>query len=230
MIDVVRDIAEYIDMGGGKHLSASQFLQHFLFSPEQQHNYVYKLSGGEKRKLYLCTVLMKNPNFLVLDEPTNDLDIQTLQILEEYLADFPGCIIVISHDRYFTDKVVDHLLVFKGNGVIKDFPGNYTQYREWLSLQSNNDTSQKNDNAAKKEKTSYRHDERRKMTFKEKREYEQLEKDIDALEKEQKLIEEQLCSGTLTVAEITEKSQRLPSLKEELDEKSMRWLELSELL
>ena len=230
VIDVVRDIAEYIDMGGGKHLSASQFLQHFLFSPEQQHNYVYKLSGGEKRKLYLCTVLMKNPNFLVLDEPTNDLDIQTLQILEEYLADFPGCIIVISHDRYFTDKVVDHLLVFKGNGVIKDFPGNYTQYREWLSLQSNNDTSQKNDNAAKKEKTSYRHDERRKMTFKEKREYEQLEKDIDALEKEQKLIEEQLCSGTLTVAEITEKSQRLPSLKEELDEKSMRWLELSELL
>ena len=230
VIDVVRDIAEYIDMGGGKHLSASQFLQHFLFSPEQQHNYVYKLSGGEKRKLYLCTVLMKNPNFLVLDEPTNDLDIQTLQILEEYLADFPGCIIFISHDRYFTDKVVDHLLVFKGNGVIKDFPGNYTQYREWLSLQSDNDTSQKNDNAAKKEKTSYRHDERRKMTFKEKREYEQLEKDIDALEKEQKLIEEQLCSGTLTVAEITEKSQRLPSLKEELDEKSMRWLELSELL
>ena len=139
VIDVITDVAEYIDMGGGKHLSASQFLQYFMFTPEQQHNYVYKLSGGEKRKLYLCTVLMNNPNFLVLDEPTNDLDIQTLQIFEEYLIDFPGCVIIVSHDRYFMDKVVDHLLVFNGNGIVKDFPGNYTQYREWSSLKSKED-------------------------------------------------------------------------------------------
>ena len=231
VIDVVRDIAEYIDMGGGKHLSASQFLQHFLFSPEQQHNYVYKLSGGERRKLYLCTVLMKNPNFLVLDEPTNDLDITTLQILEEYLADFPGCVIVVSHDRYFMDKVVDHLLVFKGDGLIKDFPGNYTQYREWSALQSKDNIStqstQKHQNAQKSKNAQSA--ERRKMSYKEKREFEQLEQEIAALEAEQQLLEEQLCSGTLSIEALTEKSKRLPRLKEELDEKSMRWLELAEI-
>lgn len=183
IIDVITDIAEYIDMGGGKHLSASQFLQYFLFTPEQQHNYVYKLSGGEKRKLYLCTVLMKNPNFLVLDEPTNDLDIQTLQIFEEYLADFPGCVIIVSHDRYFMDKVVDHLLVFKGNGVVKDFPGNYTQYREWCSLKSREDESEAKKDAKPREK---RHQERHKMSYKEKMEFAQLEKDIARLEQEKK--------------------------------------------
>ncbi|MDY6130484.1 MAG: ABC-F family ATP-binding cassette domain-containing protein [Prevotella sp.] len=235
VIDVVTDVAEYIDMGGGKHLSASQFLQNFLFTPEQQHNYVYKLSGGEKRKLYLCTVLMKNPNFLVLDEPTNDLDIQTLQILEEYLADFPGCVIVVSHDRYFMDKVVDHLLVFKGNGNIKDFPGNYTQYREWNSLQSKESpqkNSPKTTNAQTEQdssKRTQRTDLRRKMSYKEKREFEQLETEISAIEHEIKAIEEELCSGTLGIDELTEKSKRLPVLKDELDEKSMRWLELSEI-
>lgn len=226
VLDVITDIADYIDMGGGKHLSASQFLQHFLFTPEQQHNYVYKLSGGEKRKLYLCTVLMKNPNFLVLDEPTNDLDIQTLQIFEEYLADFPGCVIIVSHDRYFMDKVVDHLLVFKGNGVVNDFPGNYTQYREWCSLKSRDEET-----AAKKDSRprERRHQERRKMSYKEKMEFAQLEKEIAELEKEQKEIEEQLCSGKLPVDELTEKSKRLPLIKEELDLKEMRWLELSEI-
>lgn len=226
VIDVITDIAEYIDMGGGKHLSASQFLQYFLFTPEQQHNYVYKLSGGEKRKLYLCTVLMKNPNFLVLDEPTNDLDIQTLQIFEEYLADFPGCVIIVSHDRYFMDKVVDHLLVFKGNGVVKDFPGNYTQYREWCSLKSREDESEAKKDAKPREK---RHQERHKMSYKEKMEFAQLEKDIARLEQEKKDIEEQLCSGTLSVDELTEKSKRLPLLKDELDMKEMRWLELSDI-
>lgn len=235
VIDVVKDIAEYIDMGGGKHLSASQFLQYFLFTPEQQHNYVYKLSGGERRKLYLCTVLMKNPNFLVLDEPTNDLDIVTLQILEEYLQDFPGCVIVVSHDRYFMDKVVDHLLVFKGDGEIKDFPGNYTQYRQWLTLQpkevasggsSSPGISRNTRNASE---VSLSRDTKRKMTYKEKREFEQLEKEIAVLEEEQHHIEEALCSGKLTVEELTEKSKRLPLLKDELDEKSMRWLELSEI-
>lgn len=226
VIDVITDIAEYIDMGGGKHLSASQFLQYFLFTPEQQHNYVYKLSGGEKRKLYLCTVLMKNPNFLVLDEPTNDLDIQTLQIFEEYLADFPGCVIIVSHDRYFMDKVVDHLLVFKGNGVVKDFPGNYTQYREWCSLKSWEDESEAKKDAKPREK---RHQERHKMSYKEKMEFAQLEKDIARLEQEKKEIEEQLCSGTLSVDELTEKSKRLPLLKDELDMKEMRWLELSDI-
>lgn len=226
VLDVITDIADYIDMGGGKHLSASQFLQHFLFTPEQQHNYVYKLSGGEKRKLYLCTVLMKNPNFLVLDEPTNDLDIQTLQIFEEYLADFPGCVIIVSHDRYFMDKVVDHLLVFKGNGVVNDFPGNYTQYREWCSLKSRDEET-----AAKKDSRprERRHQERRKMSYKEKMEFAQLEKEIAELEKEQKEIEEQLCSGKLPVDELTEKSKRLPLIKEELDLKELRWLELSEI-
>lgn len=226
VLDVIPDIADYIDMGGGKHLSASQFLQHFLFTPEQQHNYVYKLSGGEKRKLYLCTVLMKNPNFLVLDEPTNDLDIQTLQIFEEYLADFPGCVIIVSHDRYFMDKVVDHLLVFKGNGVVNDFPGNYTQYREWCSLKSRDEETAAKKDSRPREK---RHQERRKMSYKEKMEFAQLEKEIAELEKEQKEIEEQLCSGKLPVDELTEKSKRLPLIKEELDLKEMRWLELSEI-
>lgn len=226
VLDVITDIADYIDMGGGKHLSASQFLQHFLFTPEQQHNYVYKLSGGEKRKLYLCTVLMKNPNFLVLDEPTNDLDIQTLQIFEEYLADFSGCVIIVSHDRYFMDKVVDHLLVFKGNGVVNDFPGNYTQYREWCSLKSRDEETAAKKDSRPREK---RHQERRKMSYKEKMEFAQLEKEIAELEKEQKEIEEQLCSGKLPVDELTEKSKRLPLIKEELDLKELRWLELSEI-
>ena len=228
VIDVITEIADYIDIGGGKHLSASQFLQYFLFTPEQQHNYVYKLSGGEKRKLYLCTVLMKNPNFLVLDEPTNDLDIQTLQIFEEYLADFPGCVIIVSHDRYFMDKVVDHLLVFKGSGEVQDFPGNYTQYREWRSLKS----KEENGNAKKSETAKPsrpRPEQKRRMTYKEKQEFMQLEKDIDALEKEKKLIEEQLCSGNLPIDELTEKSKRLPVINEELDNKEMRWLELSEI-
>ena len=229
VIDVITEIAEYIDMGGGKHLSASQFLQYFLFTPEQQHNYVYKLSGGEKRKLYLCTVLMRNPNFLVLDEPTNDLDIQTLQIFEEYLADFPGCVIIVSHDRYFMDKVVDHLLVFKGNGEVQDFPGNYTQYREWRSLKSKDE--EKDNNTAQKAATvrEKRHSDKRRMTYKERQEYAKLEQEIAQLEAERKLLEEQLCSGTLSVDELTEKSKRLPGLKEELDEKEMRWLELSEI-
>ena len=229
VIDVITDIADYVDLGNGKHLSASQLLQHFLFTPEQQYNYVSKLSGGEKRKLYLCTVLMRNPNFLVLDEPTNDLDITTLSILEEYLQDFPGCVIVVSHDRFFMDRVVDHLLVFKGDGVINDFPGNYSQYREWSALQSK-ETEKAKDNESKEKKTaaSYRNDTRRKLSFKEKREFEQLEKEISSLEAERKTLEEQLCSGTLSVDELTEKSRRLPMLKEELEEKEMRWLELSE--
>ncbi len=232
VIDVVRDIAEYIDLGSGRHLTASQFLQHFLFSPEQQHNYVYKLSGGERRKLYLCTVLMRNPNFLVLDEPTNDLDIQTLQILEEYLQDFAGCVIVVSHDRYFMDKVVDHLLVFKGDGAIKDFPGNYTQYRQWSALQSKEEEkTEKKKNTQKTSATAERepNSRPRRLSFKEQREMQQLEKDIEALEAEQRMLEEQLCSGKLSVEELTEKSIRLPKLKEELDEKSFRWLELSEI-
>ncbi|MBO4719475.1 MAG: ABC-F family ATP-binding cassette domain-containing protein [Prevotella sp.] len=231
VIDVVRNIAEYIDMGGGKHFTASQFLQYFLFTPEQQHNYVYKLSGGERRKLYLCTVLMKNPNFLVLDEPTNDLDIVTLQILEEYLQDFPGCVIVVSHDRYFMDKVVDHLLVFKGNGEIKDFPGNYTQYREWQDLQPRDVKDNPKEPKNPKESRDSRNPSvsRRKMTYKEKTEFERLEKEIAALEDEQHQLEDALCSGNLSIDELTEKSKRLPQLKDELDEKTMRWLELSEI-
>lgn len=227
VIDVITDIADYIDLGGGKHLTASQLLQNFLFPPEQQHDYVYKLSGGEKRKLYLCTILMRNPNFLVLDEPTNDLDIQTLEVLEEYLQDFPGCVIIISHDRYFMDKIVDHLLVFNGNGDINDFPGNYTQYRMWQALQPKD--AEKSDNTEKREKKSYHGEQKRKLSFKEKRELQQLEADIETLEKEQKQIEEELCSGTLSVEDLTQKSKRLPQLKDELDEKSMRWLELSEI-
>ena len=240
VIDVITEIADYIDLGGGKHMTASQFLQFFLFTPEEQHNYVYKLSGGEKRKLYLCTVLMRNPNFLVLDEPTNDLDIQTLQVLEEYLQDFAGCVIVVSHDRYFMDKVVDHLLVFKGEGEIQDFPGNYTQYREWSRMQAKDEAEQakpaKGGNATAESdgagtaKRDANFENKRKMSYKEKREYEQLTKEIDALTEEQKKLEEELCSGNLSVEELTEKSKRLPEIKDELDEKEMRWLELAEML
>ena len=232
VIDVITKIADYVDLGSGKKLSASQLLQYFLFTPEQQYNYVYKLSGGERRKLYLCTVLMQNPNFLVLDEPTNDLDIVTLQILEEYLQDFPGCVIVVSHDRYFMDKVVDHLLVFKGQGDIKDFPGNYTQYREWAAMEEKANNTSSASSASQTSptvKASYRHDDRRRLSYKEKREMEQLEKDITVLEAEKKQIEEALCGGTTSVDEITAMSKRLPVLKEELDEKSLRWLELSEI-
>ncbi|CDB04409.1 aBC transporter ATP-binding protein [Prevotella sp. CAG:520] len=231
VIDVIADIADYIDYGGGKHITATQLLQHFLFTPEQQYDYVYKLSGGERRKLYLCTVLMRNPNFLVLDEPTNDLDIQTLEVLEEYLQDFPGCVIIVSHDRFFMDKIVDHLLVFRGEGEIKDFPGNYTQFREWESLKPKELAESKN-NAAdneKKEKREFVGEQRRKKTYKEKCEFERLEKEIVALEEEQKTIEEALCSGTLSIDELTEKSKRLPLVKDELEEKEMRWLELSEI-
>ena len=228
VIDVITNIADYIDLGGGRHMTASQFLQYFLFTPEQQHNYVYKLSGGERRKLYLCTVLMKNPNFLVLDEPTNDLDIQTLQVLEEYLQDFPGCVIIVSHDRYFMDKVIDHILVFKGEGNVSDFPGNYTQYREWSRLKSKEETETTKPKETKT-KANYHHDDRRKMTFKEKREFEQLGQEIEQLENECQAIEEALCSGLLSVEDLTEKSKRLPLLKAQLDEKSMRWLELSEI-
>lgn len=240
VIDVITEIADYIDLGGGKHMTASQFLQFFLFTPEEQHNYVYKLSGGEKRKLYLCTVLMRNPNFLVLDEPTNDLDIQTLQVLEEYLQDFAGCVIVVSHDRYFMDKVVDHLLVFKGEGEIQDFPGNYTQYREWSRMQAKDEAEQakpaKNGNATAESdgagtaKRDANFENKRKMSYKEKREYEQLTQEIDTLTEEQKKLEEELCSGNLSVEELTEKSKRLPEIKDELDEKEMRWLELAEML
>ena len=228
VIDVITNIADYIDLGGSRHMTASQFLQYFLFTPEQQHNYVYKLSGGERRKLYLCTVLMKNPNFLVLDEPTNDLDIQTLQVLEEYLQDFPGCVIIVSHDRYFMDKVIDHILVFKGEGNVSDFPGNYTQYREWSRLKSKEETETTKPKETKT-KANYHHDDRRKMTFKEKREFEQLGQEIEQLENECQAIEEALCSGLLSVEDLTEKSKQLPLLKAQLDEKSMRWLELSEI-
>ena len=243
VIDVITEIADHIDLGNGKHMTASQFLQFFLFTPEEQHNYVYKLSGGEKRKLYLCTVLMRNPNFLVLDEPTNDLDIQTLQVLEEYLQDFAGCVIVVSHDRYFMDKVVDHLLVFKGEGEIQDFPGNYTQYLEWSRLQEKdeaekaaaaaksiaNNSASTNDGAGTAKRDA-NFENKRKMSYKEKREYEQLTQEIDKLTEEQKKLEEALCSGTLSVEELTEKSKRLPEIKDELDEKEMRWLELAEML
>ena len=227
VIDVITDIAEVIELGNGKRLTASQFLQHFLFTPETQHSYVYKLSGGERRRLYLCTVLMRNPNFLVLDEPTNDLDIVTLQVLEEYLQNFKGCVIVVSHDRYFMDKVVDHLLVFKGQGDIRDFPGNYSDYRDWKLAKAEHD---KEAAKPKEDKTQrVRLNEKRRLTFKERKELEQLEKDIAALEEEKKQLEADLCSGTLSVDELTEKSKRLPALNDELDEKTMRWLELSEI-
>ena len=235
VIDVVRNVAEYVDLGGGRHLSAMQFLQHFMFSPKQQQSYVYKLSGGEKRRLHLCTVLMRNPNFLILDEPTNDLDIVTLQILEEYLQNFKGCVIVVSHDRYFMDKVVDHLLVFNGQGDVKDFPGNYSQYREWKDEQ---DQLKREEERLQREKEAKeapkpaavrnQNTEKKRLTYKEKQEFAQLEKDLAALEEEKKQIEAALCGGTISVEEITAMSKRLPELNDELDEKSMRWLELSE--
>ena len=230
VIDIITDIADYIDLGGGRHMTASQFLNYFLFTPEMQHNYVAKLSGGEKRKLYLCTVLMRNPNFLILDEPTNDLDIQTLQILEEYLQDFPGCVIIVSHDRYFMDKVVDHLLVFKGDGQVQDFPGNYTQYREYQALKSK-ETIEENKTKEKKTATqrNYHNETRKRMSYKEKREYEMLSADIEKLTNEIEQMEQQLCSGTLAVDRLTEISILLPRKKDELDVKELRWLELSEL-
>ncbi len=227
VIDAVRRVAEYVDLGGGRHLSAMQFLQHFLFSPLQQQNYIYKLSGGEKRRLYLCTVLMQNPNFLVLDEPTNDLDIVTLQILEQYLQDFRGCVIVVSHDRYFMDKVVDHLLVFQGEGRIKDFPGNYTQFRQWEALEEKEEAPADTEKRKAPQHTATARP--RKLTFSERREFESLEHEIELLEAEKHQIESDLSSGTLSIEEITAKSIRLPKLNDELDEKSMRWLELSEL-
>ena len=230
VIDIITDIADYIDLGGGRHMTASQFLNYFLFTPEMQHNYVAKLSGGEKRKLYLCTVLMRNPNFLILDEPTNDLDIQTLQILEEYLQDFPGCVIIVSHDRYFMDKVVDHLLIFKGDGQVQDFPGNYTQYREYQALKSK-ETIEENKTKEKKTATqrNYHNETRKRMSYKEKREYEMLSADIEKLTNEIEQMEQQLCSGTLAVDRLTEISILLPRKKDELDVKELRWLELSEL-
>ena len=227
VIDVIQDIAEVIELGNGKKLTASQFLQHFLFTPETQHSYVYKLSGGERRRLYLCTILMRNPNFLVLDEPTNDLDIITLNVLEEYLQNFKGCVIVVSHDRYFMDKVVDHLMVFNGQGDIRDFPGNYSDYRDWKEAK---EQKEKEAEKPQEEKTArVRLNDKRKMSFKEKREFEQLEKEIAELEAEKTQIEELLCSGTLSVDELTEKSKRLPEVNDMIDEKTMRWLELSEI-
>ena len=227
VIDVVQDIAEVIELGNGKRLTASQFLQHFLFTPETQHSYVYKLSGGERRRLYLCTVLMRNPNFLVLDEPTNDLDIVTLQVLEEYLQNFKGCVIVVSHDRYFMDKVVDHLLVFNGQGDIRDFPGNYSDYREWKELKQKQEKEK--EKPAEEKTTRVRLNEKRRMTFKERKEFETLETEIAALEEEKKQIEALLCSGTLSVEELTEKSKRLPVVDEEIETKTLRWMELSEI-
>ena len=233
VIDAVRKYAEVIDLGGGKRMTAMQFLNHFLFEPARQQDYIYKLSGGERRRLQLCTVLLQNPNFLVLDEPTNDLDIATLQVLEEYLIDFKGCVIVVSHDRYFMDKLVDHLLVFKGNGEVKDFPGNYSEYRTWQSLRDKEDQEEKEQTRKQAPTTPHKNtwggEKKRKLTFKEKQEMQQLETDIERLEQEKQELETALCSGTLGVDEITEKSKRLPTLSEELDEKSMRWLELSEI-
>lgn len=231
VIDAVRKIAETIDLGGGKKLTAMQFLTHFLFPPARQQDYIYKLSGGERRRLYLCTVLMQNPNFLILDEPTNDLDIATLQILEEYLADFKGCVIIISHDRYFMDKVVDHLLVFKGDGEIDDFPGNYTQYRQWMELKDAEEDEKAKANKAESEKgkNTWSGPKKRKLSFKEKQEMEQLEADIARLEEEKAKLEQALCEATLSVEEIIAAGKRLPLLEEELDEKTFRWLELSEI-
>ena len=232
VIDVVREIAEVIDLGNGKQLSASQLLQHFLFTPETQHSYVYKLSGGERRRLYLCTILMQNPNFLVLDEPTNDLDIVTLNVLEDYLQNFKGCVIVISHDRYFMDKVVDHLMVFNGSGDIRDFPGNYTQYRDWKEFKEEEEKKvekEKQKQLDDKKDSRVRLNDKRKMSYNEKREYENLEGEIEKLEEEKSLLEADLCSGTLSVEELTEKSKRLPEIADLIDEKSMRWLELSEI-
>ena len=230
VIDAVRDIAEYVDLGGGRKLSASQFLQYFLFPPDEQYNYIYKLSGGERRRLYLCTVLMRSPNFLILDEPTNDLDIITLQILEEYLIDFKGCVIIVSHDRYFMDKVVDHLLVFHGNGDVQDFPGNYTQYREYEDqLLKSTPVDKTDDKPTARSVRQGREHSKRKLSYKEKRELEVLTTEIEQLEAEKHQLEQDLCSGTLSVELLTEKSRRLPALQRELDAKSDRWLELSEI-
>ncbi|MBR6036048.1 MAG: ABC-F family ATP-binding cassette domain-containing protein [Bacteroidaceae bacterium] len=229
VIDAVRDIAEYVDMGNGDKLSASQFLQHFLFPPEEQHSYIYKLSGGERRRLYLCTVLMKAPNFLILDEPTNDLDIVTLQILEDYLKNFRGCLIIVSHDRYFMDRVVDHTLVFHGDGDIQDFPGCYSQYRDWKEQNAKQQSADKPQVKEEKKPDGRNQNRARRLTFKERQEFNQLEKDIATLEAEKKQIEGALCGGTTSVDEITTMSKRLPLLTEELEEKEMRWLELSEL-
>ncbi|MDO4789509.1 MAG: ABC-F family ATP-binding cassette domain-containing protein [Porphyromonas sp.] len=227
VIDVVQDIAEVIELGNGKQLTASQFLQHFLFTPETQHSYVHKLSGGEKRRLYLCTVLMRNPNFLVLDEPTNDLDIMTLNILEEYLRLFKGCVIVVSHDRYFMDKVVDHLMVFNGQGDIRDFPGNYTQYREWKEVQKQNKKEAAKPQEEKIQRVRF--NDKRKLSYKEKKELESLEDEIALLEAEKEKIESALCSGALDVETLTTYSIRLPELSNEIEEKTLRWLELSEI-
>ena len=235
VIDAVRRVAEYVDLGGGRHLTAMQFLTHFLFTPLQQQNYIYKLSGGERRRLYLCTVLMQNPNFLILDEPTNDLDIVTLNILEDYLKNFKGCVIVVSHDRYFMDKVVDHLLVFQGDGVIKDFPGNYTQYRETtssLSLKGEGGHLPQKKNVAAQKHSTFSEGERggrQRLTYKQRKEMEVLEATIAALEAEKSELESALCSGTLSVEELTSKSIRLPLLQQELNDAEFRWLELSEL-
>lgn len=235
VIDVVQDIAEYVDLGDGRKMGVSQFLNYFLFVPEKQHSYVYKLSGGEKRRLYLCTVLMRNPNFLVLDEPTNDLDIITLNVLEEYLRSFKGCVIVVSHDRYFMDKVVDHLLVFRGNADIKDFPGNYTQYRDWKEVQ---DQLEREAEVARQvkiapvvDKTSRpEKEQKKKLTFKERKEFEALESEIPALESEKAELEAAMSSGTLSNDELLAKSERIAKVIDEIDEKTMRWLELSELI
>lgn len=232
VIDAVRKVAETIDLGGGKKLTAMQFLTHFLFPPARQQDYIRKLSGGERRRLQLCVVLMTNPNFLILDEPTNDLDISTLQVLEDYLADFKGCVIVVSHDRYFMDKVVDHLLVFKGSGEIKDFPGNYSQYREWNELQESEaekEQQKKKENTVQQAKTQSQSNRKRKLTFAEKNELTRLEGEIETLEEEKVNLETELCSGTLSVEALTEYSKRLPLLQEELDDKTMRWLELCEI-
>lgn len=234
VIDVVQDIAEYIDLGDGNKLGVSQFLNHFMFEPEKQHNYVYKLSGGEKRRLYLCTVLMRNPNFLILDEPTNDLDILTLNILEEYLKDFKGCAIVVSHDRYFMDKVVDHLLVFKGNADIKDFPGNYTQYRAWKEaeeqLQKEKEAAAQPKSVAQEKPKRSNDDKKKKLTFSERREFEQLEAEIPELEQEKATLETEMSTGLLSNEELLAKSERITKVIDELDEKTMRWLELSEFV
>ena len=233
VIDVVRAIAEYVDLGNGEKLGVSQFLNHFLFTPDKQYNYVYKLSGGEKRRLYLCTVLMRNPNFLVLDEPTNDLDIVTLNVLEEYLRQFKGCLIVVSHDRYFMDKVVDHLLVFHGNADIQDFPGNYTQYREWREAKEQLEREAQALEAAKRPDENKKgnrpvREEKRKLSFKERKEYESLESEIEAMENEKAELEQAMSSGTLSNEELLQKSERISWLINAIDEKSTRWLELSE--
>lgn len=233
VLDVIQNIAEVIDLGNGNRLTASQFLQHFLFPPEKQHNFVYKLSGGEKRRLYLCTVLITNPNFLVLDEPTNDLDIVTLNILEEYLQQFKGCVIVVSHDRYFMDKVVDHLLAFQGNAKIKDFPGNYTEYREWKEIQGAIEKEKEQAAKPKEDKpqiASPKNDDKKKLSFKEKREFEELDSLIPKLEEEKEKLENELSSGTLSTDELLSKSSRISELIDEIDEKTMRWMELSDLL